>query len=91
MLPKGSREGTAFHFYVFVYPHKPYNGKDRDITEYNYPKVGSGGIYVDGYPAGYPFDRMIKYDEMWREISNANCKEVKVYHKHAEEINAPHH
>ncbi|XP_018573822.1 hexamerin-like [Anoplophora glabripennis] len=91
MLPKGSRSGTRFTFAVFVYPYKPYKGKDRHVNEYNYPKVGTGAIHVDDYPVGYPFDRFIKFNEMWHEIPNSGCKDVKVYHKHAEEINAPHH
>ncbi|KAJ8957382.1 hypothetical protein NQ318_004862 [Aromia moschata] len=84
---KGSRNGSPYHMYVFVYKYEPYQGKDQQekVGEYFYPKVGSGGMYVDNAPLGYPFERFIKFEEMWNQIPNSYFQEVRIFHKHAEE------
>ncbi|KAJ8972032.1 hypothetical protein NQ314_000415 [Rhamnusium bicolor] len=91
MLPKGSPEGKTYQIYVIVYPYEQYKGKDQEIGEYYYPKVGTGAIHVDGYPLGYPFDRFIKFEKLWKQIPNSYFYEAKIYHKHSDEINSSHH
>lgn len=94
MLPKGTQDGMTFQFYVIVYPYVPYHGQQQHQDQdhyFNYPKVGTGGQYIDGYALGYPFDRHIKFEKMWYNVPNSYFYETKIYHKHSDDDNIHHH
>lgn len=82
MLPKGIQGGLPFQFYFIVYPFEPYTGNKPQEWTYYYPRPGVGGPFLDTYPLGYPFDRVIKYEKVFtEEIPNAFFKDVVIYHK----------
>ncbi|KAJ8923138.1 hypothetical protein NQ315_001692 [Exocentrus adspersus] len=92
MLPKGTPDGMTYQFYVMVYEYEPFHKQEEHPEQhFNYPMVGTGGQYIDGYSLGYPFDRHIKYEHMWEHIPNSYFYETKIYHKHSEEDHIHHH
>jgi hypothetical protein len=89
LLPKGTYGGYEYQFYVIVSPYVPYKGQENyDHAKYYYPRVGSGAQHIDNYPFGYPFDRPIHYDQIYHNIPNSYFYTTKVYHRHADDINA---
>lgn len=67
-----------------VMPYNPYQGQEGS-EEYYYPRVGTGGQYIDTLPLGYPFDRPIRYENQFY-VPNSYFKDVVVYHKTRDEI-----
>lgn len=82
LLPKGSRSGTTYQFYVIVSPYKP---TQKDAKTNFYPSL-TGGQFIDTYPLGYPFDRPIREIDFF--VPNSYFKDVVIYHRSEEEINA---
>ncbi|KAJ8972028.1 hypothetical protein NQ314_000411 [Rhamnusium bicolor] len=85
MLPKGTYEGMPYQFYVIIYPYVQYPGQQE------HPMMGSRGQYIDGYALGYPFDRHIKYEQLWYNVPNSYFYEAKIYHKPGNEVNMHYH
>jgi len=88
ILPKGSAGGVPYQFYVIVYPYVPKQGaqnQNQRFESYFYPYVGDQQFY-DSYSLGYPFDRFIKFEQLFYQVPNSYFKEALVYHK--EQINA---
>lgn len=83
LLPKGSRSGTTYQFYVIVSPYKQYTQKDAKT---NFYPAFTGGQYLDTYPLGYPFDRPIRETDFF--VPNSYFKDVVIYHRSEDEINA---
>ncbi|KAL1497679.1 hypothetical protein ABEB36_008600 [Hypothenemus hampei] len=82
VLPKGNHGGFPVQFYVIVYPYKAYSGNKPQEWKYYYPRPGVGGPYIDEYPLLYPFDRPIKYGQVFSEkIPNSYFYETKIYHR----------
>jgi len=89
LLPKGTYGGFAYQFYVIVSPYVPYKGQQASThSEYYYPQVGTGQHYIDNYPFGFPFDRPIQYGQFFYQVPNAYFYTTKIYHRHADDINA---
>lgn len=89
LLPKGAKGGQTYQIYVIVSPYKKYPHK-REETSLNYyfPRVGTGGNYIDGLPFGYPFDRRIENVHEFYSVPNSYFHDVVIYHKTEDEINA---
>lgn len=85
-LPHGSTDGTPYQFFVIVYPHVPYSGV-KHLQQYP-PKVGTGSVISDDFSLGYPFDRFIHHEHYFHHAPNVHFEEVKVYHRHVDDINA---
>ncbi|RZC33552.1 Hemocyanin C domain containing protein [Asbolus verrucosus] len=75
-----------------VHQYEAYYGFPRRLL---LPRGTYGGyeyqfyvIYIDNYPLGYPFDRPIHYDQVFHNIPNFYAYSAKVYHRHADDINA---
>lgn len=86
MLPKGKVEGQEFLLYVYMYPYKSTTTKllmDRKLTP------GSGMLYLDDLPLGYPLDRPIE-DEKLFMVANSYMKDIMIYHKTDEEMTTTH-
>ncbi|XP_044272322.1 hexamerin-like [Tribolium madens] len=90
LLPKGNYGGQEFQFFVIVSPYVPYkyHQEGYDASKYYYPRVGSGAHHIDNYAFGYPFDRPIHYDQIFHNVPNAHFYTTKIYHRHADDINA---
>lgn len=81
MLPKGSKEGTVYQLFFYVYPFtSTEEGKSKDSQHY------SG----DGKPYGFPLQRRVEHDSVF-EIPNAHLEEVKIYHQDIYELQGPQH
>nr|XP_023017782.1 hexamerin-like [Leptinotarsa decemlineata]prf//2209395A diapause protein 1 [Leptinotarsa decemlineata] len=89
MLPRGSSAGTPYRFFVIVYPYEPYHEGKYETD--GIPAPGSGGVFIDNRTAGFPFDRVIRFEKMWYPLANGQFQEAKVYFKDIYDINAPHH
>nr|AUO15568.1 hexamerin-like protein 2 [Gryllotalpa sp. XZ-2017] len=83
-LPKGSRQGTPFIFFVAI---SPFSGESVE-THRAYVSCGAGFGYqqVDDKPLGYPLDRVIRNENDFM-VPNFYAKDVIVFHKKQEEIN----
>ncbi|KAJ3645198.1 hypothetical protein Zmor_022878 [Zophobas morio] len=92
LLPRGSYGGTEYQFYVIVNPYVPYQqGQQQQQSQgqkFYYPRAGSGGLYVDGYPLGYPFDRPIRFDQVYYNIPNSYVYSARIYHRDVSDINS---
>lgn len=87
LLPKGKYGGYPYQFYVIVSPYKAYtNYQHPDSFEYYYPRVGTGTLYYDQYPLGYPFDRVI--DEYTFYVPNSYFYETNIYFRDYEDVNS---
>ncbi|KAJ8972030.1 hypothetical protein NQ314_000413, partial [Rhamnusium bicolor] len=85
ILPKGSPDGVPYQFYVIVYPYVPKQGaQNQQYESYFYPYVGDQQFY-DSYSLGYPFDRFIRFEQLYYQVPNSYFQEAVVYHK--EDIN----
>ena len=82
MLPKGNYGGLPFQFYFIVYPFKEYTENYPQEWTNHYPRPGAGGPFLDTYLGFYPFDRPIKYGQMFYEkVPNSYFYETKIFHK----------
>lgn len=82
----GKRGGQEFQVYVIITPYqKP--ALQLDVENYYYPRVGTGGNYIDSLPFGFPFDRLID-EYTFYKVPNAYFKDVTIYLKDAEDVNA---
>lgn len=79
LLPKGRKEGLPLQVFVHV---MPCTAEDVSVTES--PLWGKS--IVDGHPKGFPLDRPIKAKNLI--MPNMLFKDVTVFHKTIEEINA---
>ncbi|KAJ8957383.1 hypothetical protein NQ318_004863 [Aromia moschata] len=87
MLPKGSKGGYPYQFYVIVYPYVPKEGQQQEsqgsgsqgYQSFFYPTV-EGKQFYDSYSLGYPFDRFIEYEEMFYQIPNIYSYQTNIYH-----------
>lgn len=87
MIPKGSRDGTAFQFVVVVYPCERI--EIPHMNPHNIVRPGSTELFLDHKPLLYPFDRMIKFEKMWYHIPNIYFHDEMVYF--TEDVNSSHH
>ncbi|PSN58157.1 Hexamerin [Blattella germanica] len=89
LLPKGKLGGQEYTFYVIVTPYVKQD--DHDFEPYNYKSfsycgVGANHRIPDDKPLGYPFDRPVYSHDF--VTPNMYFKDVVIYHKKYEEINA---
>lgn len=87
MLPKGKPGGQIFQVFVIISPFKASSLKSEESKNYYYPRVGTGGNYIDSLPFGYPFDRPIDEYNFYK-VPNAYFQEVIIYNKNEEDVNA---
>lgn len=73
MLPRGSYNGQTYQFYFIINPAREYQGK-KDMYY-----LKSSGSYYDGYSLGYPFDRPIQYEQLFRNASNSYFYDAQIY------------
>jgi Hemocyanin, ig-like domain. len=89
LIPRGKKGGMAFTFYVILTPYVMQG--EHDFEAYNYKSfsycgVGFNNKYPDDKPLGFPFDRPIYSDDFY--TPNSYFKDVIVFHKKEEEVNA---
>ena len=89
LIPKGKVGGQTYTFYVIVTPYVKQD--EHDFEPYNYKSfsycgVGPNRKFPDDKPFGYPFDRPLYSHEF--TTPNMYFKDVVIYHKKYEEINA---
>jgi hypothetical protein len=75
MLPKGTKGGQTYQFYVMVAPY--HSNAEKDIGTYYW--------FVDSeYSMNYPFDKPVEYEYAF-DVPNFYFKDVTIYHKNTEE------
>lgn len=70
MLPKGTKDGFPFQFFVIAYPYKAIAKEFEPFKEY----------VLDNKPFSYPFDRPV-YNGFYFKQPNMFFKDVSIYHE----------
>lgn len=81
LLPKGNRKGMKFDLFVCVTDGEKDAAIPDPHSHDDFIHFGFKGVYPDKRPHGYPFDRKVKDERIFEQITNFHHMHVHVYNK----------
>merc|ERR1712055_316028 len=82
LLPKGNKQGMEFLLAVAVSDASADDFATMEASHESHSHCGvRGGEYPDHKPMGFPLDRKIPDDRLFKNSDNIHMQVVKVYHK----------